>query len=294
MRSGRAIRVPSCLAGLGLGLVLAWPSPAMAVQFRYKFKPGSKTTYRVMIAAGALAQTPLTPETMKMQFSMDMQTIQKVVGVSRSGVADLVWTNTSATMKMTAMGKTSSNKIPPEVSRLKLTDRGKLLSYKTKPNGEPAATEAPVGFDQADPMRALAGLNFPDRDLQPGDTWATESKVDLGNGQSMVMKIASRFVALVDYKGRKCAKITTAFEMPMDPGEMNGRAEDMSVKGQGKVAGQMMTLFDNAAGREVYADGAVIMLMRVHMSGGPDPSETGAALEMKQAMKLNVRQVLID
>jgi hypothetical protein len=294
MRSGRPMRVTGGLAaGLGLGLALAWPSPAMAVQFRYKFKPGSKATYRVMIAAGALAQTPLAPETMKMQFSMDMRTIQKVVGISRSGVADLEWTNTTGTMKMTAMGRTTANKTPREVSRLKLTDRGKLLSYKTKTDGEPAA-EAPAGFDQADPMRALAGLNFPDRDLRPGDTWATESKVDLGNGQSMVMKIASRFVALVDYKGRKCAKITTAFEMPMDPTEMNGRAEDLSVKGEGKVAGQMMTLFDNAAGREVYADGSVIMLMRVHMSGGPDPSEAGQSIEMKQAMKLNVRQVLID
>jgi hypothetical protein len=249
-----------------------------------------------MIAAGALAQTPFTPEAMKMQFSIDMHTVQKVVSVSRSGVADLESTNTTGTMKMTAMGKTSSSKSPREVSRLKLTDRGKLLAYKTKTDGEPAAAaaESPTGFDQADPMRALAGLNFPDRDLQPGDTWATESKVDLGNGQSMVMKIASRFVALVDYKGRKCAKITTAFEMPMDPSEMNGRAEDLAVKGQGKVAGQMTTLFDNAAGQEVYADGSVIMLMRVQMSGGPDPSTAGQSLEMKQAMKLNVRQVLID
>jgi hypothetical protein len=286
------------IAGIGIGLALLLPTPASALQLRYKFKPGSTTTYRVMVASAALAQIPVAPEPVKMQFSLELKTVQKVLSLSRSGVADLEWTNSAGTMKMTAMGRSNSSKLPREVTRLKLTDRGKLLSYRAQPasGGQaPVAAPAggPIGMEGADPMRALAGLNFPDRDLKPGDTWAAESKVDMGNGQSVVMKIASKFEALTSYKGRKCARITTAFEMPMDATGMGGEGEGASMKGEGKVAGQVTTLFDYEAGRELYADGSVVMLVKLQMSGAMDPA-AGQSLEMTSAMKLNVRQVLID
>jgi hypothetical protein len=285
------------LLTVGLAAVqsLAGPAPASALELRYKFKPGALIRYRVMVAAGALAQTPMAPEPVKMQFTMDMRMVQKVLTVSKSGIADQEWTTTQGTMKMTAAGRTNSSKMEREVSRLKLTDRGKLLSYHTLGgDAAPAASAGPVGFDQADPMRALAGLNFPDRDVKPGDTWASESKVDLGGGQSRVMKIASRFVGLARYKGRQCARIQTAFEMPMDVSAMTGEAEGVTVKSQGKITGQIMTLFDYTAGRELYADGSVIMLVKMKMSGAMDPTSVGQSLDMNNAMKLNVRQILID
>jgi hypothetical protein len=300
-----------------LGLVCAVAAPASALQLRYRFRPGATTRYRVMVAAGALSQSPAAPHPMKMQFTLDAHAVQKVLSVSRTGVAEIEFVNTAGTMKTTSQGRTSTSPVAREVARMKLTERGKLLSYHTQPSGEEAASiatsRAPAGgprlgadpaasdvvggagaeLRQADPLRALAGLNFPDRDLKPGDHWRSESRIDLGNGRTMVMRIASRFLSVIDYKGRKCARISTRFEMPMDTAGLDGDNRALAMNARGKLAGQITTLFDYVAGQELYVDGSVSMLFKLQMSAA-DAAESGPSIDMTSAMKLNVRQVRVD
>jgi hypothetical protein len=288
-------------------LLLGGAPEAQAIQLRYKFRKGDVSTYRTMVAAAGRSETPFTPAAMKMQMTVDVLSTQRVLSVAPNGTAQIESKNLSGTMRMTNSGKTETSKVPPERTIYTLTDRGRLLRYRdlatngkagdatserSAPGGS-AADGAATGLENTDQLKALYGLNFPARDLKPGDTWNAESKVDIGSGQSVLVKIASRFLALTSFQGRRCAKILTAFEMPMAPPGGAGEAEGVSMTSDGKVTGQITSFFDIAEGREVYTDGSVAMLMKMQMSAPLDPSGAVQTVEMNTVFKMNLRQVLV-
>lgn len=280
-------------------LLLGGVSEAEAIQLRYKFRKGDVSTYRTMLAAAGQSQSPFATAPIKMQMTVDVLSTQRVLSVSPDGTAQIEAKNASGSTRMTVSGKTETSKVPPEKTIYTLTDRGRLLRYReqgarTAAASPPAGPEAGgVGMDNTDPLKALYGLNFPARDLKPGETWNAESKVDIGPGQSVMVKIASRFLAMTTFQGRRCAKILTAFEMPMAPPMGAGEAEGVSMTSDGKVTGQITSFFDVEEGREVYSDGSVAMLMKMQMTAPLDPSGAVQTVEMNTVFKMNLRQVLV-
>jgi hypothetical protein len=294
------------LSATVLLLLLGGVTEAEAIQLRYKFRKGDVSTYRTMVAAAGQSQSPFATGPMKMQMSVDVLSTQRVLSVAPNGTAQIESRNLSGTMRMTTSGKTETSKVPAEKTIYTLTDRGRLLRYRdlatekkaadgaTQPGGAGSADGAgAAGTENTDPLKALYGLNFPARDLKPGETWNAESKVDIGPGRSVVVKIASRFLAVITFQGRRCAKILTAFEMPMAPPGGAGEAEGVSMTSDGKITGQLTSFFDIEEGREVYTDGSVAMLMKMQMSAPLDPSGAVQTVEMNTVSKMNLRQVLV-
>jgi hypothetical protein len=295
---------------VGFALLSLVAAPAEAIRLRYRFRKGEVATYRTLAAAAAQSDTPLTAEPMRMQMRVDVISRQRVLSVSPTGTAQIESRNLSGTTRMTAMGKTQTTKADPEVTVYTLTDRGRVIRYREVPTRraagatpdtviDPVLGAAPGSgegaFGDSDPLKALYGLNFPDRDLKPGDVWTAQSPVEVASGRKVVIRISSRFVGMTRYRGRECARIVTSFEMPTEPAEAGGAtdADGFSFSQEGRITGQITSYFDVAEGREVYTDGAVAMIMRMKM--GAPSHESGAAetAEMNSVMKMNIRQVFL-
>jgi len=286
-------------------------TPAEAIRLRYRFRKGEVATYRTLVAAAAQSDTPFSAEPMRMQMRVDVLSRQRVLSVTPGGTAQVESRNLSGSTRITAMGKTQTTKAEPEVTIFTLTDRGRVIRYREVPTGrargapppeapvDPVLGAAPVGegtgFGDSDPLKALYGLNFPERDLKPGDTWTAQSPVEMAPGRKVVIRIASRFVGMTRFRGRQCARIVTSFEMPTEPEGGDGApdAEGFSFSQQGRVTGQLTSFFDVAEGREVYTDGTVVMIMRMKMGAPSDPSGAMETAEMNSVMKMNVRQVFL-
>lgn len=299
---------------LTLATVFLVAAPAEAVRLRYRFRKGEVATYRTFAAAAAQSETPFATAPMRMQMRVEVLSRQRVLSVAPTGTAQIESRNLSGATRMTAMGKTQTTPASPETTIFTLTDRGRVIRYRevsnpaSRPGAVPASPVDPVlgaapegetgGFGDSDPLKALYGLNFPDRDLKPGDTWKANTPVEMAPGRSVLIRIASRFVGMTRHRGRECAKIVTAFDMPTGPAPASGAVTtdaetDAPYSEQGRITGQITSYFDIAAGREIYTDGVVAMRMSMKMAAPAGPSGETETAEMKSVMKMNVRQVFL-
>jgi hypothetical protein len=284
---------------LALLLLIAAAREAGAIQLRYRFVRGEVATYRTMVAAAGQNRSTFSETPMRMQMTADVLSTQRVLNVGADGTAQVESKDVSGTMRSTAFGRTQTTRAPKETTIYTVSNRGRVLRYRElrptrprTPDEDPSRGEGKSS--QSDPLKALFGLNFPARDLKPGDTWNDENKVETGGGKSVVVKIASRFVELTRFRGRRCAKITSSFEMPSPPEESPFPEEPgVSVSQDGKVTGQITTYFDVEEGREIYSDGSIIMLTKMRMSGGADPTGAPESAELSSVFKMNLRQVLV-
>jgi hypothetical protein len=141
---------------------------------------------------------------MRLQMTGDVISTQRVVSVAADGTAQVESKDVSGTMRTSAFGKSQTSKAPMETTIYTVTKRGRVLRYReVNPPREPGEVTPPAAgtSEQSDPLKALFGLNFPARDLQPGDTWNDENTVEIGGGKSVVVKIASRFVEMTRFRG---------------------------------------------------------------------------------------------
>jgi hypothetical protein len=289
-----------------LALAVASAAPAQAIRLRYKFRRGEVSTYRTLVAAAGQSETPLVAEPLRMQMRVDVISTQRVLSVSSNGTAQIESRNVSGTNRVMSMGKTQSSKAQPETTVYTLTDRGRVLRYRETPpprQGGAAATAdgdaEGASFPESDPLKALYGLNFPEKDLQPGESWSTSSEVEIARGRSVVIKIRSTFAGLVSHRGRRCAKILTAFEMPTETqqegtgGPAPPDTGGPSVSQEGRVTGRLTSFFDIAEGREIDTDGWVAMLMKMKMTAPSASSGGMESAEMNSVLKMNLRQVFL-
>lgn len=245
-------------------LVLLSPAVARAERLTYRFRPGQTYQFRASLAgATMLGQTggPMA----RMQFRMTARQVQKVRSVSGGTVVlDVVETTLSG--KMTTGGKTETMQRTPTRSVVRLTSRGRFLDRK----GQDAEGEAggASGMEGAD---VLFGLNFPDRDLKPGDTWQDTFEIRSG-GVPRQVRATWKYAAREVFQGRPCAKITTLLSMPMTDSAELGPGTSFSE--QGKMSATMTTYFDPKQGIELYSSGSLVMTSKADLSAlNPEAGE---------------------
>lgn len=263
---------------LGAAALVALPAGARAEQFRYKYRPGQVIIARAGMA-GATMMGPPGGAMVKARFRVSMRQVQRVLSVS-GGVVTLEVTDTPTSSTATALGRTQAGDRTPTRSLVKMTERGRFISRK--PLGTKARTEETSGLDAAD---ALYGLNFPDRDIQPGDTW--EDSIELGDEMNpRKVQMTCRFVGRETFRGRSCVKINTHITMAVDMSA--GDAPSGGATGEGKVVGNVTTHFDPAAGVEVYSSGSLILTARA------DLGSAGGGGEFASVSKFNLTQSLVS
>lgn len=257
--------------------VLLLPAGARAEKFRYKYQPGQVVQYQASMA-GASMMGQTSAQMMKASFRLVMRHTQRVRSVS-GGVVTLEIRDLPVSGTMTSMGRTEKYTREATTSIVRLTQRGRFLSRKSSTDAKKG--EGPSTTDGLD---ALYGLNFPDRDLKPGDTW--EDTLTVGTGAAaQKVRVKSRYVGPVSFRGKACAKFTTTLATNLLP---DGEESAEAVPGaQGRMTGTLTTYFDPVRGLEIYSSGSVVMLARADL--GQVSPEAG---EIATVTKINVVQSL--
>jgi hypothetical protein len=266
---------PACF--LLLVVLLALPAAARAEKFRYKYRPGQTVQYRANMA-GASMMGQNGGQMVKASYRTNMRHTQRVRSVA-GGVVTLEIVDVPVSGTMTAMGRTERYKQSTTRSLVKLTERGRFVSRKTLSGDEEK------GSSPTDSLDALYGLNFPERDLKPGDTW--EDTFTLGQASApQTVKVRSRYVGPVVFRGKPCAKFTTTLATSMTEEAADTGAGEGPVP-QGRMKGTLTTYFDPAAGLEVYSSGSIVMVAKADLS-----QVSADAGEFASVMKINVVQSL--
>jgi hypothetical protein len=269
-------------AAMGAALLAAAviAAPARAERLRYRFQPGQVIENRIGMA-GASMMGPTTGQMLKAQFRTTVRQSQRVRSV-RAGVVTLEVTETTVSGYMTASGQREAMKRTPTKSLVRLTEGGRFISRQTLTPGE---KDTPSALDGTD---ILYGLNFPDRDLKPGDTWEDTRTVGSGEQASKVhvtWKYAGRHL----FRGRDCAKIVAVMKIPMGGAGAADPSEGALPSAQGRITGSVTTYFDPKAGVEVYSTGSMVILAKADLSA---VSQDGG--EFGSITKINVIQSLVS
>lgn len=255
-------------------LVVASASGARAERLRYRFRPGQTIQYRANLAgATMLGQTG--GQMARMQFRMTARQVQRVRSIS-GGTVVLEVVETTLSGKMTMGGKTEPMERAPNRSVVRMTERGRFLDRKGQ--GDPAEEGGASGIDGAD---VLFGLNFPDRDLKPGDSWQ-DTFVIGSKTEPQRVRATWKYVSREVFQGRPCVKITTTLSMPMSGGDTElgpGFAQ------QGKMSATMTTYFDPKEGLEIYSSGSLVTASKADLT-----SLSPEAGELANATKINLIQ----
>jgi hypothetical protein len=269
---------------IGLSLLLL-PAAAGAEQFKYRYRPGQVIEYRASMA-GAAMMGPTGAQMLKTQFRMTVKQSQRVRSVA-GGVMTLEVTDTPVSGSMNVAGSSEAVPKTPTKTLVRMTERGRFLGKKTLTRDPEAGAASPL-----DGTDVLYGLNFPNRDIKPGDTW--QDTINVGTAEKpQRVQVTWRYVGKEAFRGRNCIKVSTTISMPMTPGAAAAGgapdpAEPNPFGAQGKLSGSVLTYFDPQAGVEVYSTGSITMVARADLSGLSP--ETG---EFASVMKINLVQSLV-
>ncbi|HEU4753817.1 MAG TPA: hypothetical protein VFU47_11975, partial [Armatimonadota bacterium] len=196
------------------------------------------------------------------------------------GVVTLEITETPVSGSMTSAGQTEAMPKAPTRTLVRITERGRFIDRKDLTKDAGGSAGSPL-----DGTDVLYGLNFPARDLKPGDTW--EDTLTVGTrGQTQKVHVTWKYLGKEQFRGRNCAKISTVFNMPM--AMAGGDALPGIAPPTGKLTGSVTTYFDPQAGVEVYSSGAVVMTARADLT-----SLSPEAGEFVSVMKINMVQHLL-
>jgi hypothetical protein len=266
-------RVVLCFALLSLSIAAG----ARAEVLRYKFHAGQVLGSRTSVA-GATMTGQTAGEMTRMQFRSTGKQLERVQSLG-GGVVALEVTDLPGTYTVNSAGQTQTTKGTTSKSLIRMTERGKFLSRRSL-----GARGEAGGAGQLQGLDAVFGLNFPERDLKPGDTWEDTITAGEGTGGAKV-HVTWKYLSRETFRGRECAKISTTLSMPLDSG---AAAQPGLPATLGRVTGTVTTYFDPKAGQEVYSSGSIVIQAKADLSA--IAQEAG---ELATVSKINLVQSLV-
>lgn len=260
---------------LPLLIALLLAAPAAAEQFRYKARAGQVQRSRISLAGATMMGSG--EQMVKSRFRSVLRQAARVRSVS-GGVITLEVTETPISSVTTMNGQTDRTLEPPTRSLIRMTDRGRFLSRQRLGGGQ-AEEDSPL--DGAD---ALYGLNFPARDLKPGESWS--ETLTVGKTSPRRVTVTTRYVKKETFRGRPCARFHTTLTMPLLTDAEMAQFGDGPAP-TGKVLGTLTTYFDPALGAEVYASGSISMVMRADLTAlNPEAGTLGTVTKINVVQQM--------
>jgi hypothetical protein len=261
------------LAAAGLFIIAACGQSA-GVTLRYHFKPGQVFKYKTMMTgAGEMTGGPAQP--MQMTLESSSVTTHKVRDVDKDGTATLDVETSDGSIKITMGGQEQNKPFPTQKMTFKVTPLGKFTAV-----GEQPKAPSQLG-GELDMSGVLGAMGFPEKDLKTGDSWSGEAKFTIPVMGEVVLKFTQTLKGMEKLRGRDCAVIGFTFEAPLT-------MQHMGMSASGKMAGSGTTHFDVKNGVDVQTIGQIDQMMTVSGSAG------GQSISMKQAMKMNMKQLLVE
>lgn len=262
--------------------VLLWAVaclPAHAIKLRYRPAKGTVVKHKTTLTGTTTMDMPMGQGTMNMTTNGFITTTEKVLEATDNTVT-VETVVTGGTMTLNMGGREQSIAMPQTRMVAETDDRGRVTKVIEADLG--TQTGPMAGMDYNDFAEFSAA--FPDKDLDINDTWKDQMKLPLGEGQEIILTANSRLLQLTTLQGRKCAKIRSAFQGPMNM--------DLTAQGGGVMTGQMsaqfVTYYDYENSVYVSSEGTVNLTMTMSMT---DPSGESMDVSTKTSMKIKVKLV---
>lgn len=219
-------------------LVAAVPAEAQSVLLR--LAPEMGTVSRYVLEMENYVNAPMMNSDQPMMVG-EIYTTQSVMGVDGDVVEYRVVTD-SANIRSPAMPMMAENMpdLTGQVQTMKMDTRGRLVEI-------PGADTLPAETQQIMNRMNGFGLELPENEVSPGDTWTANIETDTptGTGAAMSMSMDIGYT-LVSVSGDMA---TIEFEGPLT---MSGSQGGMTMDGSGTMSGTMV--FDVARGRLASTD----------------------------------------
>jgi hypothetical protein len=199
------------------------------VRVAFRPRPGDRSAYRIEVHATTLTSVDGEPPRRAVTDSV-FEARQVVVATGRAG--------TTVEVHLRERGGRT-------LTFLVSLDRAAQLTEVQRIEGLPAGALGDLGLSEIFPP-AVAGP--PDRRLGPGDRWAIDEPVQVGESPAARLVGHGRLVELGVVAGHKVAKVENEYRLPVrgPAGEANGRL---------RLDGWQAT---RASGAYAVADGAVV------------------------------------
>jgi hypothetical protein len=274
------------VAALWLGLTL----PAHAVVLRYDPEVGQVTKHKIEMAGRTEVTMPGMPDTVRMEMTSLMRYTQKALS-KQGGVARLETKFTGGKVTVSAQGETQTMDMPTTGRVVADVDGRrrvvKVIESDLGNMGVPGQMgAAPDAWSSWSSFGA-----FPERDLNPDDTWTDKLTIPVTPGSAeATITYTSKLLALTTFQDRKCAKIRTSFQGPLkfDPSAFGIPASGSDESAvTATLQGDLVWYYDYEKSVDVYGEGTVGMNMSMTMDihGGPQTMQTKMLLNLKTSLE---------
>jgi hypothetical protein len=148
-------------------------------------------------------------------------------------------------------------------------------------SGPGAATQA---FDLTKFFGTTQSAGFPRQPVAPGSEWSDSATITTAEGAKIKVSTTSKLLGIVNYRGRQCAKIRTAFSVPLS---MQMAQMGIPFVLTGSEQGTVTTYFAVAEGRMIGTVGKVQTDMT--MGTGMPAMGTGQSVAVTMKTETDVR-----
>lgn len=278
-----------CAVGLAAGLLLVACLPAHAVVLRYRPKVDEVIKHKLTMAGRMQASVEGMGQLMQLEISGSMDYAEKALSATEE-TTRVETRLTGGAMTAKADGESQTQDVPTGYMVADIDRRGRVVKMiSLEFGGEEAMPETMgPGAETWTSMPAQFGA-FPEGDISVNDSWSDELKIPTApDGPEMTMNIESQLLALTTFQGRKCAKIRTAFEGPMNINlaDFAGAGEGVEGTMDAMLQGNMLWYYDYENSVYVYGEGTVGMDMNLSIPGADTPGGMTAQMLMNVKMAL--------
>lgn len=258
------------VAGL---LCLALSGPAHAVKLEYKVKQGDVWKQKITMNGDGVMEAA----GMKIDMTMEVTTNTSNKVTSVAGTGDFVSSveYKPAEMKLTVNGMAVT---PPQQPATNLTITTTKLGKPIKVEGlEKSGLAGNTDFTK---FMNVAPSQFPDKDVQVGETWDASPATD-----QLPMKITGKLLSVQKIGGKEIAELEYTFKISGEAfGKMLKQLGGMDVEMGGPgMTGTSVTLVDVATGIPGASKGKMEMDFTIKING----------MELRQVMKMNVTSQVV-
>ncbi len=292
------MRTTRCSLGLVVGVLTLACLPAQAIVLRYQPKVGEVVKQKGIITGRVDISMPGV-EGMGQPMSTELQgTVEYAEkALSQAGETTRVEKRVlGGKITVQVMGEAQAVGMPATRTVVDVDRRGRVVKVIEADRGDMAATGqagnmlAPGSdYIAQSPYQYTA---FPEGEVEINDSWSEELKYPTTpGGPELTLESTSRLLALTTYQGRKCAKLRTSFEGPMDLDLSDVAPPGEEVEGtmEAFIQGDMLYYYDYENSVYVHAEGAIGMEMTFSMAG-PDMPAGSMTAQMLLNMKVTIAE----
>jgi len=274
------------LMGMSVGLALAASMPAQAIVLRYAPRVGEVHKQKATMAGRMETAMEALDQTMRGEMTVDMDYSEKALSQTE-GVTRMQTDLLGGKGTMSMAGQSQSMDMPTGKMVVDMDRLGHVVKLveMDMPGAEQMMGPGAENFTNWSQFGA-----FPEGDVNVNESWSGKVTIPASQGMpSIEMTFKSTLLDLATFQDRKCAKIRTSFNGPieMDMADAAGVPEGTEGTVHATMQGEMVWYYDYESSVYVYGEGTAGMDMTMSMSAPEMPANN-----MTTKMLMNIKTAL--